>query len=311
MSRKPSEVRVFAPATVANLACGFDIMGLALDCPGDEVVLTPNATGRLYIRRITGDGALLSRDPHRNTVTVSIASMLESIGSKQGFDVVLKKRMPLGSGLGSSAASSAAGVVAANAALGRPYTMDELVPFAMEGERVACGAAHPDNVAPCLMGGIVLCHPSGALQRLPVPTGMYVVVLHPHVELLTRVSRAVLPKAVPLKTAIAQWANTAMLTAAFYENDFSRMHIAMQDLVAEPVRGGLIPGFSAIKNAAMEQGAIACSISGSGPSVFAIAKGKPAAEKVAMAMQQVCRKSRIACTVYVSKVNKKGTRVLK
>lgn len=311
MLRKPVPVRVFAPATVANLACGFDIMGLAVERPGDEVVLTPNTTGVLNIRRITGDGGQLSRDARKNTVTVSIAAMLAEMGSKQGFDIVLHKQMPLGSGLGSSAASSAAGVAAANAALGRPFNADELVPFAMEGERIACGAAHADNVAPCLLGGIVLCHPSGALIRLPAPDRMYVVVVHPHIELLTRVSRSVLPKTVQLKTAITQWANTAALTAAFYENDFALMRIAMQDLVAEPVRGKLIPGFADIREAAMNNDAVACSISGSGPSIFAIARGKTSAAQIAVAMKLACRKNNMACTVYVSKVNKKGARVLK
>jgi len=307
MPRIPKSVKVFAPATVANLACGFDIMGLAIEKPGDIVELKPNATGELRILRVTGDGGRLSRDPLCNTVTVSIAAFLNEYHSRQGFDIILRKQMPLGSGLGSSAASSAAGAMAVNEFFGKPFTREQLVPFAMEGERVACGTAHPDNVAPSLMGGVVLCHPSGRLIALPVPRNMYVAVLHPSVELLTRDSRQVLPKKIPLRTAIHQWANTAALTAAFYRNDLSLLAAAMKDEVAEPVRGSLIPSFFDIKEAALRY-ALACSISGSGPAVFAIAGGLQKARKAGAAMQSVCRKAGIPSKLFLSRVNTVGAK---
>jgi homoserine kinase len=310
MATKKKTIRVFAPATVANLACGFDIMGLAIDEPGDIVEITPNKSGDLFITKITGDGKKLSRNPFENTVTVSIAAFLQHSGLKQGFDIVLHKQMPLGSGLGSSAASSAAGVKAVNEFFGKPLKTKELVKFAMEGERVACGSAHADNVAPCLLGGIVLCHPSGELVELPVPAGMHLVVVHPQVEVLTRDSRAVLPKQIALSTGIQQWANTAALTSSLYTGDYDLMRLALQDLVAEPNRGKLIPYFTDIKSAAMQH-AIGCSISGSGPSVFAIAKGLPAAKQTAKAMEAVCKKFKLRCTVYVSKVNRSGAKVLR
>jgi homoserine kinase len=237
-------------------------------------------------------------------------AILQALGSNQGYDIVLRKQMPLGSGLGSSAASAAAGAFAVNESLGRPFTRAELVPFAMEGERVACGTAHPDNVAPCLMGGIVLCHHSGILQALPVPSGLQVVVLHPHVEVLTRDSRAVLPASVPLRTAIQQWSNTALLTAGLYENNPELIRAAAVDFVAEPARKKLIPHFDAIREAAMQE-ALACSISGSGPSVFALVKGKAAAERVGRAMRAVCRSNKLASDLYVSPVNKGGVRLIR
>lgn len=310
MPRKPKSVSVFAPATVANIACGFDILGMAIGEPGDRVDISPNTSGTLVIRRITGDGGKLSRDPIQNTVTVAMAEVLAALGSTQGFDVVLRKQMPLGSGLGSSAASAAAGAFAVNEAMGRPFTRAQLVRFAMEGERVACGTAHPDNVAPCLMGGIVLCHHSGILQALPVPRGLHAVVLHPHVEVLTRDSRAVLPKSVPLKTAIRQWSNTALLTAALYENDAELIRAAAVDFVAEPARKKLIPHFDAIREAAMQE-ALACSISGSGPSIFALAIGKAAAERIGHAMRSVCRRHKLPADLYVSPVNTGGVRLIR
>ena len=310
MARLPKTIEVFAPATVANLACGFDILGMAIGQPGDVVRIQANDTGELRIRSIRGDKGLLSKDPAKNTVTVSMSAILNALGEKRGFDVWLHKQMPLGSGLGSSAASSAAGAFAVNEALGRPFNRAELVAFAMEGERVACGTAHPDNVAPCLMGGIVLCHHSGVMHPLPVPTNLFAVVLHPHVEVLTRDSRAVLPKKIDLKTAVRQWSNTAALTAALYENNIGLMRLSMEDFVAEPARKALIPHFDAIKDTAMTE-AIACSISGSGPSVFALVQGETAALRIGKRMQDVCRKNRLRSDLYCSRINRQGVRLLK
>jgi len=309
MSRRPKTIEVFAPATVANLACGFDILGMAIGQPGDVVRIEPNDLGELRIRSIRGDKGMLSKDPFKNTVTVSMSAVLNAVGSSQGFDVWLTKQMPLGSGLGSSAASSAAGAFAVNEAIGRPFNRAELVTYAMEGERIACGTAHPDNVAPCLMGGIVLCHHSGLVHPLPVPKNMYAVVLHPHVEVLTRDSRAVLPSKIPMRTGIRQWSNTAALTAALYESNFGLMRLAMEDFVAEPARKSLIPYFDTIKEAAMQE-AVACSISGSGPSVFAIAVGEKAAIRTGERMQAVCRKNKLKSDLYCSRIDRKGVRIL-
>ncbi|MCX6291685.1 MAG: homoserine kinase [Bacteroidetes bacterium] len=305
-------VKVFAPATVANLGCGFDVMGLAIDVPGDELMLSFNKDKKLIIKKITGDGGKLSYNAKKNTVTVAIQSMLDEMKMSQGFDVVLKKKMPLGSGLGSSAASSVAGVFAANVLLGKPFSKKELVPFAMAGEKVASGSAHADNVAPCLLGGIILIRSYEPLDiiQLPVPAKLYLVVVHPHVEVLTKDARAVLKKNIPLNTAVRQWGNTAAFTAGLFSNDMDLIGRSVEDHVAEPARAALIPHFHEVKNAALESGAIACSISGSGPSIFALCNGKNASGNISKAMKKVFTKNGIQSEVYISSVNKNGVRII-
>lgn len=307
-----SSIRVHAPATVANLGCGFDVFGMAIGSVGDEVTMKPNKTGEVRITKITGDGGKLSTDPSQNTAAVAVNAMLRFMGSGQGFDISLKKKMPLGSGLGSSAASAAAGLIAANHLLGKPFTRQQLVPFAMEGEMAACGSAHADNVAPALLGGIVLIrsyYPLDIIQ-LPVPSKLYAVLLHPHLELLTRDSREVLPKKVPMEDAVRQWANTAALVSGLYTEDYKLIGRAVEDYVAEPYRAELIPGFQAAKELALLKGALACSISGSGPSVFALAEGENSCRRIATAMKGVYKKLGIGCDVFISKVNTKGASVM-
>jgi homoserine kinase len=313
MAKKLSKVTVFAPATVANLACGFDVFGLALEMPGDEVTIVPNNKEILQIKKISGDDGKLSADVNENIAAISIQAMLNELNSKQGFDIYLKKKMPLSSGLGSSAASSVAGVFAANEWMGKPYSRKELVKFAVEGERVACGTAHADNVAPSLLGGIVLCRSVFPLDiiELPVPKQLYLVVVHPHVELKTRDSREALPKMIDIKTATAQWANTAATVSALYENDFELLSRSLVDHVAEPGRSKLIPCFDDVKKSALENGALACSISGSGPSVFALVKGSKTMDQVAKAMKSIYKKANLGVDVYCSSINKKGVQVIK
>ena len=306
------QVKVFAPATVANLGCGFDVMGCAIDEPGDELILSLNKEEKLVIKKIIGDGGKLSFDPKKNTSTVAIQSMLDKLKSKQGFDITLKKKMALGSGLGSSAASSVAGVYAANLLLSKPFSKKELVLFAMQGEKVASGAAHADNVAPSMLGGIILIrsyHPLDIIV-LPVPKKLYLVVVHPHVEVLTKDARAVLKKSVDMKDAIQQWGNTAALTAGLFSNDLKLVGRSVEDFVAEPYRSALIPHFSKVKKAAMENGAIACSISGSGPSIFAMCDGKSNTKKVADAMKKIFSKNKIKSDSYISSINKSGVKII-
>jgi homoserine kinase len=304
------KITVFAPATVANLGCGFDAMGLAIDAPGDELTLEINTLKSLRIRKISGDQKKLSYDPLKNTASVAIQSLLETLEINQGFDIYLKKKMPLGSGLGSSAASAAAGAYAVNELLGRPFSKMELVRFAMAGEKIASGAAHADNAAPSLLGGIVLIRSYEPLEiiSLPVPDKLLIVVVHPDVEVLTKNARAVLPKNIPMKDGIAQWSNTAALVAGLYSKDYELIGRAITDHVAEPYRAGLIPCFSEVKLAALSHGALGCSISGSGPSVFALCKGQKTAESIAKAMQKEFSKKKIKSVSYISGVNRKGVK---
>ena len=308
-----NSITVFAPATVANIGCGFDVMGLAINAPGDEVRVEFNRLKEIRIRKITGDGGKLSLDALKNTASVAVQALIDDLQIDQGFDIYIRKRMPLGSGLGSSAASAVAGVFAANELLGRPYSRRELVPFAMEGERIACGSAHADNVAPSMMGGIVLIRSYSPLDiiSLPIPKKLVIVVVHPQVEVLTKDSRAILPKKISMATGISQWANTAALTAGLYSNDFDLIARSVVDHVAEPFRASLIPNFDDVKSAALFSGALACSISGSGPSVFALAEGQNSAKEIAYAMQHQFKKNNIKSTSYISVVNAKGVIKLK
>lgn len=308
-----NSITVFAPASVGNVGCGFDVMGLCIDTPGDEVKVSFNNTNKLLIKKISGDGGKLSYDANQNTVSVAIAALLKKIKSKQGFDIELKKKMPLGSGLGSSAASAVAGAFAANELLGKPIKKRmDLVPFAMEGERVACGTAHADNVAPCMLGGISLIRNNSPLEliSLPVPKNLYVVVVHPHVEVLTKDARAVMRKEIPMPDAIKQWGNTAALVAGLYESDYTLIGKAIEDVIAEPYRAKLIPEFYKVKQAAIDNGALGCTISGSGPSLFALCKGNNGCKKIATAMQKAFAAKNIKSDAFISKVNSEGVKVI-
>ncbi|MFN8166958.1 MAG: homoserine kinase [Bacteroidia bacterium] len=310
---KKNKITVFAPATVANLACGFDVMGLAVDAPGDEVTVEMTDKKEVRVKTITGDGGRLSKAAEKNTASVAIIALNEDLHIDQGFDITIRKKMPLGSGLGSSAASAVAGVFAANELLGRPFSRQELVPFAMMGEKMACGAAHADNVAPSMLGGIVLIRSYNPLDiiSLPVPENLAVAVVHPHVEVLTRDARAVIPKKIDLHTGIAQWANTAALTAGLFSSDYDLIARSVVDMVAEPNRAKLIPCFDQVKETAYNEGALACSISGSGPSIFALCEGMDSAKHVASKMKRVFTGSKIKSDVFVSFVNTKGARIVK
>lgn len=305
-------IRVFAPATVANVACGFDVLGFAVSEPGDEVILKLKDTAGLKISKITGDDGRLPKDPHKNTVGVAIECFLSHIQSGQGIDIVLDKKMPLGSGLGSSAASAVAGVFAVNELLGSPMKQEDLLPFAMEGERLACGSAHADNVAPCLMGGIILIRSYEPLDVVKIPTtaDLYCTLIHPQIEVQTKDARSILRKQIRLQDAVIQWGNVGGLVAGLMLPDYGLIGRSMQDVIVEPIRSILIPGFDDVKQAALNSGALGCGISGSGPSLFALSKDAETADKAGRAMQEVFNSLDIGSEVYVSGINNKGPVVL-
>ena len=312
LAKRKSTVRVFAPASSANLGSGFDVFGLAIEGPGDFLRLDRTDSGVIRIRAIKGDQGRLSRIVEENTAGVALLSFLDAIGEHSGFDIYLEKRMPLGSGLGSSAASAVAAVFAANELLGKPMAKRELVRWAAEGERVASGAVHADNIAPSMMGGITLVRSLAAddIISLPIPSGMQLVVVHPHVAVKTIDARKVLPNRILLKTAITQWSNTAALTAACFASDLSLFGRAMEDLVAEPARRSLIPYYDQVKSAAISAGAIGCCISGAGPSILAIAGSTSKAHNIALAMKAIYRTHKLGCDTYVTKIDRRGARVL-
>lgn len=305
-------IKAFAPATCANVACGFDVLGFAVESPGDEVKITLTDTQEVRITSITGDGGALPRDTDLNSVSLVIKEYLKALGSQQGLDIELTKKMPLKSGLGSSAASSVVGVYALNELLGRPMKVEDLLPFAMEGERIACGSAHADNVAPALLGGFVLVRSYDPLDviKLPTPENLYATIIHPHIEVKTKDARAILRQKIELKDAVVQWGNVGGLVAGLMMNDYDLIGRSLQDVVVEPIRSILIPGFYQAKQAALKAGALGSSISGSGPSIFALAKDQETAIKIGVEMKKVYDSINIDSEVYTSKVSQEGPRVI-
>ncbi|MBN2552197.1 MAG: homoserine kinase [Spirochaetales bacterium] len=310
MSR--DSVGVFAPATVANVASGFDVLGFALERPGDTVCLKKIRAKRVDVVAVEGDGGQLPRDPEKNTASVAAKRFLEAVGFPFGLEVTVRKQMPMSSGLGSSAASSVAAVYGANILAGSPFSVRQLLPFTMEAEQVACGAAHADNVAPSLLGGFVLIRSYDPLDvvQLPVPAGLAVATVHPHTEIKTEDARRILKKELRLSDAVRQWGNLAALVAALFQGDLGLLSRSLQDVVAEPRRGLLIPGFARVKQAALDGGALGCSISGSGPSVFSICASMEKAREVGSAMQKAFTDTGLDSDVYLSRINESGPVIL-
>ncbi len=305
-------VRVFAPASVANVSCGYDVLGFAVYQPGDEVIMTKNSEGCVSLDLIEGDDGRLPLDPEKNTVSAVVINYLDYIGSNQGVGIKLYKKMPFGSGLGSSSASAVGGLVAVNELMGNPLSRIELLPFAMEGERLACGNAHADNVAPALLGGIVLIRSYDPLDviSLPVPKGMSCALIYPHVEIPTMAARQIIRTKISMTNAIRQWGNVGGLVAGFYKNDLDLIGRSMEDVIVEPVRKMLIPHFDEIKEVALNNGAVGFGISGSGPTVFALCGNKENADKVIASVSGRLREYDLDTTCFVSEINTEGARII-
>ncbi len=305
-------IKVFAPATVANVTCGFDILGFAVENPGDEIILKICEKPGVVIREIKGDEGRLSHAVEENTATISIINYLTHVERNIGLEVYLHKKMPFGSGLGSSAASSVAGVFAINQLMGQLLTTEELLKFALEGERVASGTGHADNVAPSLMGGFVLIRSYDPLDviKINTPENLHAVIIHPDIEVNTKDARNILKKNVPIKSAIRQWGNVGGLIAGLTMNDFGLISRSMEDAIIEPVRSMLIPGFDQVKARALEAGALGCGISGSGPSMFALSTADGPAREIGSAMKDQFAQIGIESEIFVSKINQKGPVIL-
>lgn len=308
------EIRVFAPASVTNVSCGFDILGFAIDFPGDELKLKIKDKPGVSISKITGDNGRLTLDPLKNTAGVSLISMIENIGFRKGIDIEIHKKIALGSGLGSSATSAVASVFALNEMLDKPLSRKELLPFALEGEKLTCGGTpHADNVSACLMGGFIIVRSIDPLDVVPinVSANLFCTILHPHLEINTADTRKILRNNILLADATKQWGNVAGLIAGLMSGDYDLIGRSLHDVIIEPVRGMLIPGFNEIKKAAINSGALGCSISGSGPSVFAFSKTKPVAKNVGDTMNKVLSEMDIDADIYISKINKQGPIIIK
>lgn len=305
-------VRVFAPASVANVSCGYDVLGFALDRPGDEVVITLNDSGRVSLDLVEGDGGRLPLDPRRNTVSAVVINYLDHIGVKQGAGIRLYKKMPFGSGLGSSSASAVGGLVAINELMGNRLSRLELLPFAMEGERIACGNAHADNVAPALLGGMVLIRSYNPLDVIPIPVpgGLSCALVYPHVEISTMAARQIIRTNIPMSSAVRQWGNVGGLVAGFFMGDLELIGRSMEDIIVEPVRSMLIPHFEEMRELALQSGATGFGISGSGPTVFALCGNGEIAASVTSALHNRLKEHGLDSTCYVSDINTRGAVVI-
>ena len=306
-------IAAYAPGSVSNVACGFDIMGFALDEPGDVVVAAPQDASGVSIAAIHGDGGKLTTDPRKNTASAAVLALLQRLETTRGVSLTIHKGLPLASGIGSSGASAVAAVVAVNELLGRPAPMAMLLECAMAGEQAGCGAVHPDNVTPSLYGGFILARSAQPpdIVRLPVPEGLACAVLHPQIEIETGAARRLLGDQVALKDATRQWANVGGLVAALYTSDLALLSRSLVDHIAEPKRASLVPGLAEIKSAAMSAGALGCSLSGSGPSVFALTATLDIARAAGEAMQKAfAQSSDLGTDLWVCLVGRQGARVI-
>ncbi|PSL46154.1 homoserine kinase [Chitinophaga niastensis] len=304
-------IKVFAPGTVANVACGFDVIGLALDAPGDEMILRRVSEPGIRITAI--HGADLPLDPARNVAGVAVQALLQKYENPDiGIEIEIFKKIHPGSGIGSSAASSAGAVVGVNHLLGEPFTKKQLVRFAMEGERLACGSAHADNVAPAILGGFTLVRSYRPLDitALHTPEHLWVTVIHPQIEVKTSDAREILKQKVLMTDAIRQWGNVGALVAGLYQEDYELISRSLEDVIVEPVRAILIPAFQELKLKCKEAGALGGGISGSGPSVFMLSKGEENARKVAATMDSVYAPLGVDYKIYVSQINTAGVKVI-
>jgi len=314
MNAPNKKVKAFAPASVANVACGFDVLGFAIDQPGDYVEAERRKEPGVVIDSISGDDGRLPTEPLENTAGRAIVAMLLELGmdDQPGIAIRIEKDMPLGSGLGSSAASAVAAVVAVNELLDKPFSRRELLEFALEGELAASGSPHGDNISASLLGGIVLVRSHQPLDviSLNVPDKLVATVIHPHIEIKTKNTRLILRKSVQLAKAVEQWGNVGALVAGLYTEDYDLIGRSMKDVIIEPSRSILIPGFDEMKEEALKAGALGFSISGAGPSVFALNTSQKVAEEVGKVVGKVLDTFNLNFGVYVSEINTTGSYIV-
>ncbi len=303
------KITIHSPATVANLVCGFDILGLALNDPSDIMQLSIIDEPKLVIHNADDYG--LPEDPHKNVAGVALLSLMDTLKEPVGFEMTIRKRIKPGSGIGSSAASAAGAVAAANILLDHMFTPDELVQFAMNGEKLASGVKHADNIAPCLRGGITLVrsiHPLDIISIPPPP--MYVTIVHPQIEVRTADARQILKKQIFLKDAIRQWGNIAGLVTGLLQRDYALIGRSLEDVIIEPVRSILIPAFAEVKKQSLRAGALGGGISGSGPSIFMLSREKNTALEVEKEMSSIYNRLGIENSTYVTTINESGIKII-
>ncbi|MFY0630174.1 MAG: homoserine kinase [Flavobacteriaceae bacterium] len=304
------EIKIFAPATIANVSCGFDILGLCLDSVGDEMVIKKSPTKGVKITKIVGQD--LPLETNKNVAGVAAMRLLEETNIDFGFEIEIYKSIKPGSGIGSSAASSAGAVFGINALLGNPFSAEELILFAMEGEKLASGSAHADNVSPALLGGITMVKSYNPLEviKIHTPEELYATVIHPQIEVKTADARSVLKKQVPLELMVRQMGNFGGLISGLYTEDYELISRSLHDEIIEPHRAILIPEFDRVREKSIASGALGSGISGSGPSIFALSKGGTTAQKVAEVMGEIYKEIGVDYDLHVSKINTQGIKII-
>lgn len=306
-----NEIKIFSPATVANVSCGFDVLGFCLDTIGDEMIIRKTDKKGIYITKV--EGYNLPLDATKNVAGVSALAMIADAKPDFGFEIEIYKNIKPGSGIGSSSASASGSVFAINELLGRPYNKTQVTDFAMKGEALASGSKHADNLAPGIFGGFTLVKSTVPLEvlQLPTPKDMFATIIHPQIEIKTSDARAILPKTFPLKDVITQWANLGSFVHALHTSDYELLKRSLQDVIVEPHRSQLIPHYAEVKLAAINHGALGAGISGAGPSIYTLSQGIENARNVERAMRDVYGKTSIPFETYVSRINTEGIREIK
>lgn len=304
-------IKVFAPATVANVGCGYDILGFALEKYGDTITLQERDDQQLVVTKISGAEGI-PMDAASNVATIAIKAMMDQLGQSRGFNVEIEKNIAPGSGLGSSASSSAAAVFGANVAFDYPFSKEDLIPFAMEGEKAASTKAHADNVAPSLLGGFTVIRSYDPLDvfNIPFPEDLHVSIIFPNIEIKTADAKKILRSQIDMSLAVTQWGNVAGLIAGLTTGNLPLVGRSLEDVIVEPVRSILIPYFEDLKSMAMENGALGFSISGSGPSMFALSDNPTTAGEICKQAQEFYQEKGLECMVFESQINKKGAVLL-
>lgn len=303
-------ISIFSPATVANVGCGFDVLGFCLDTIGDIMHISKSKKRGIVITET--EGFDLPLDVNKNIAGVSAQALYETLNIDYGFEIRIKKNIKPGSGIGSSAASAVGSVFAINTLLGSPFNKTELIQFALKGEALASQSEHADNLAPALFGGFTLVKSLDPIEilQLPTPNDLYAIVIHPQIEVKTSEARLILPKSIPLQDAVVQWANLGSLIHALHTSDYDLIGRSLKDVIAEPYRSDFIPNFYNLKQIAKNKGALGTSISGSGPSIFSLCKGEKTAFEIEDAQKKLMNQAEIPFESYVSKINKEGIKIL-
>jgi homoserine kinase len=305
------EIKIFSPASIANLSCGFDILGVCLNDIGDEIVVRKTKEKGIKILKVTGQK--LTLDVNKNVAGVSALALLKETNVDCGFEIEIHKGIKPGSGIGSSAASSAGSVFAINQLIGKPYSSKELIKFALEGEKIASGAAHADNVSAVLLGGFIFVRDSLNFDifKLNTPIDLAFTILHPQIEVKTSESRALVQRPVNLDKLITQSANLGAFISGLYKEDYNLISRSIKDVVIEPIRSILIPEFEKLKEISLSNNALGFGISGSGPSVFAMSKGLVNAKKIGNLLKENYRELGFSFDIHTSTVNEKGIQIIK